>query len=503
MRQLASLSLALLAAFCAPHCQEALEIPELLLVPPASTRPAIVASYPSPLQTSVSKNDNVFVEFDREMDQEATALAFSVGGATPPSGDVHWAGRRILFSPDPEFVPGTDYVLRVGATAESKDGVALGVEYLVHFLVGTRSDGPAVVAVDPSPNAQGVATTAPVSLYLSRPMDRASVEAAFFLSPSVAGAFQWSVASDSFVFQPFSALVDGTTYAINLGTGARDSEGIALGDVFSSSFRVGSDFVLPVVLGVREFGSPLDLISPAAGVSKDSQLEMRFSEAMDFAQTQNAFQLLRRDNNTIVSGHFEWNAAFDTVRFVPDEALEPEHEYRLLLSTGAADLAGNALALNFVLDFRTDASAGALNSDYLDLLSLDKTQPLPAETLFLDPVNLSVISVAGSNGPTGGPARLELTFSRSLDPATVAENFSVSRVIGLDPPLNPVVSGVQLQPAGALPNARLIILLDSLGQNEYHLTLFGGRNGIRSAPIGAETGTWLETDPEFFFRVTP
>ena len=156
-----------------------------------------------------------------------------------------------------------------------------------------------------------------------------------------------------------------------------------------------------------------------------------------------------------------------------------------------------------MLDFRTDASAGALNSDYLDLLSLDKTQPLPAETLFLDPVNLSVISVAGSNGPTGGPARLELTFSRSLDPATVAENFSVSRVIGLDPPLNPVVSGVQLQPAGALPNARLIILLDSLGQNEYHLTLFGGRNGIRSAPIGAETGTWLETDPEFFFRVTP
>ncbi|MCB1318977.1 MAG: Ig-like domain-containing protein, partial [Leptospiraceae bacterium] len=398
--------------------------------------------------------------------------------------------------------PGNTYVMKVSGSARSQDGVNMSVEYIVHFYAGSRTDAPQVTGSNPANNAQGISVNAGITIFFSRAMDRNSVESAFNISPSVAGAFNWDPSDKSVTFQPYSPLNYATTYSVTVSVGAKDQEGITIPTTFNTSFQVGSDFTKPTIVQVIESGSITPITNGYAGVYKDSNFIITFSEPMDFSSAQSAFSLTRLDNSSSVAGSYQWNATFDQLTFVPDSALEPEHPYRLKVTTGAEDQANNGLDQQYTYDFTVNNTAGAVNSIYMTVVSLDKTSPVPVQAFFLDDVNLSAINVTGAGGATGGPAVIEIDFSHSLDPNSVAENFSLSRTIGLDPPLTPVIGAVSVQ-NGSGTNSKLVIGVQQLGVNEYKLTVFGGRNGILSAVSGGETGTWLADDLNFYFSVSP
>jgi Tol biopolymer transport system component len=78
----------------------------------------------------------------------------------------------------------------------------------------------------PPPDASGVSTRAPLEFVFSAPVDRASVEGWFSLSPPVEGAFSWQ--GDALVFRPARSYAPDSAYTVSLGAGARTASGLPL-----------------------------------------------------------------------------------------------------------------------------------------------------------------------------------------------------------------------------------------------------------------------------------
>jgi len=85
----------------------------------------------------------------------------------------------------------------------------------------TRRGVPVVVSSEPAPGATEVGTDAAIKLVFNLPMDTASVEGAFSLTPEVAGSFTWSPNAKEVTFTPSAPLAKGTDYTLVVGTEAR------------------------------------------------------------------------------------------------------------------------------------------------------------------------------------------------------------------------------------------------------------------------------------------
>lgn len=468
-------------------CDRVSDLPGLLLpsVAPAGQRPSIIASSPARGTVAVIAGTEVYVEFDRDMDLESTRNAFTLSGSTSAAGKLRFAGRRVYYDLEDALVPGNTYTLRVAGTAQSNDGVAMNIDYLVFFSIGTATNAPTLLASTPANNAQGVAVTSTITMNFSRAMNRQSVENAFSISPSAAGAFTWGAGDTQLTYTPFADLNFATTYSVTISVGATDAEGISLSTTNNFSFQVGTDFAKPTVTDVREVGNVLALVDLQAGVFKDSTFAITFDEPMAFSASQSAFSLTRLDNSTTVSGVLSWNGTFTQLTFAPTDALEPSRQYRLRITTGAQDIAGNALDTQLTRTFTVDNTMGALNSDYLMITAMQKATPGAVQAITLSPAVTTDLNIAGSN--LGADGTITVTFSQAVEPGSVPTNITLSKLFGPGPSSS--IQGL------AVAGNQITVSVNSFGElNQYELKFIGGRNGIKSTAAGAETGTFLTED---------
>ena len=106
----------------------------------------------------------------------------------------------------------------------------LNVEHALQYL--TNGNPPAIV-ITALPNRQWTPTNAPIQVTFNRPMNRATVENAFVITPSVSGTFEWSVDNRSFSYlhdAPFDAT---TNYTVRILGTAQDDVGGALDGNFN------------------------------------------------------------------------------------------------------------------------------------------------------------------------------------------------------------------------------------------------------------------------------
>jgi hypothetical protein len=90
--------------------------------------------------------------------------------------------------------------------------------------VGAVTLPPAVIAN--SPTGTDVPVTAPITVTFSKPMNQASAEAAFSISPLVTGTKSW--VGNMMIFTPDAPLAYSTPYTVTIGTGAQDTGGIPM-----------------------------------------------------------------------------------------------------------------------------------------------------------------------------------------------------------------------------------------------------------------------------------
>jgi ice-binding like protein/Big-like domain-containing protein len=186
--------------------------------------------------------------------------------------------------------------------------------------------------------------------------------------------------------------------------------------------------------------------NPTNGATGVAIITASFSEAMNASTITAATFAMSGPGATPVTGIVSYNASTNIARFAPSSVLAPGTAYVATITTGAKDLAGNALASNHVWNFTTSATAANQLSPVLGgagafvilagstVTSTGATaltgnmgvSPGTAVTGF-PPGTLSGVTHAGN--PTSAAAMTDLTTAyndaagRTLTPVTVAGNL--------------------------------------------------------------------------------
>ncbi len=219
---------------------------------------------------------------------------------------------------------------------------------------------PVVVSNTPAAAATGVATNIAISATFSEAMNNSTLTTSTFTviaagsATPISGAV--SVGGNSVTLAPAVNLAHGTQYTATITTGVRDSAGNALASNFSWSFTTTpatppSDTTPPTV--IANFPA-----NAATGIAPNSAMLATFSEAMNSATlTSSTFIVVVTATGAPVSGTLSTGG--NTTTFTPATNLLNSTQYTATITTGARDVAGNALASAHSWSFTTATPADA------------------------------------------------------------------------------------------------------------------------------------------------
>lgn len=274
---------------------------------------------------------------------------------------------------------------------------------LVFILAACNKDEdpsvrPEVTGTNPVNQAGNVALNTTLSATVNVEMDPASINTSTFTlkhgTTSVTGTTSYSGMTAS--FDPAEDLAPNTLYTATLSTGATNKSGTGLGRNYEWTFTTGAvaDIILPAVSATN----PAD---NATGVSLNQAIVIEFSEAMD-KTTINTSTVLVKQGSEAVEGTVTYTGTAAT--FTPTVNFDPNAIYTVTLTTGAKDLAGNAIASNLVSSFTTGAAADVM------LPMVNATDPLNNAT---DIARNKIVA---------------LTFSEAMDATTInGETFNLKQ----------------------------------------------------------------------------
>ena len=226
---------------------------------------------------------------------------------------------------------------------------------------------PTVSSTSPQNAVTGVAFNSKITATFSEAMNSESITTATFTlmqgTSFVSGTVSYT--GETATFAPSSNLEPNTTYSATITTGAKDAEGSTLAKNYVWNFTTGAaaTIILPTIIST----------SPTSGetsVVLNKQIAATFSVDMDVTSIQTTtFTLMQ--GTTQVLGFVSYSNK--TATFVPLNNLAPNTNYTSTITTGAKDLAGNALAANYVWSFTTGAPTA------VTLPTIISTTPTPGE----------------------------------------------------------------------------------------------------------------------------
>lgn len=269
---------------------------------------------------------------------------------------------------------------------------------LVVMMAGCKEDEGTVVgvfdntpplagSVSPACGATGVALNQKLSATFNEAMDSSSVTTATFSlsGPSgaaVPGTVSYGTATNIATFTPSSPLSSGTTYTYLIkggSNGVKDISGNGLSSNFACSFTTGAagDVTPPTVVSTNPANNATGVtlskvtstkpsgailkkktgVPATAGAASGRIITATFSEAMDALTISSSTFTVTGPGNTPVTGSVSYGGTGFTAMFLSASNLAPNTTYTGTITTGARDLAGNALASTYVWNFSTGAAA--------------------------------------------------------------------------------------------------------------------------------------------------
>ena len=416
------------------------------------------------------------------------APCVSPTGTTVSLDSAHRVATLAL-APSTTLSPLTTYTATVSGATSLATGLALASPAVWRFTTGEGATpvippvAPTVTAVTPVANATGVAlNNALISAAFSEPMAAITGSASFTVScaapctsPSGTVSFDATSRVATFAMASGASLSPSTTYTATI-TGARSlATGLALASPYVWQFRTGllADTTRPrVVLTVPATTLP----GPTAGAPTNAAITALFSEDMAPASlSAGTFRLSCAAPCVAPAGAVNYVVGNRTAVLTPAAALAAGTTYTATITTGATDLAGNALAGNqaalpaasaYVWTFATAATA-------------------------VPPANVSVLSTqpAASAGGVCTNASINATFSvpsgLRMDPSTI--NSAVFTVTGPAPGLVPVVAGSVVLDAATGRIASFSPLATLTAGVTYTARIRGGSNGAKDLAVPGNT----------------
>lgn len=298
------------------------------------------------------------------------------------------------------LAPNTVCTATITNGATNTAGTALASNFAWTFMTGTALDAkaPEVTATFNANGAIGVPINTKVGATFSEAIEPLTVNTTTFTlkqgATAIAGTTSYSGVNA--VFTPTNPLANNTNYTATITTGAKDLAGNALANDYVWSWTTGAvaDTTAPTVTATINANG-------ATGVATNTKVGATFSEAMD-PLTINSLSFTLKQGAASVTGTTSYSGV--NAVFIPNSALASNTTYTATITTGAKDLAGNALASPYVWSWTTAAVA-------------DTTAPTVTATIH-------------ANGATGVATNTKVgaTFSEAMDPLTInTVNFTLKQ----------------------------------------------------------------------------
>jgi hypothetical protein len=316
-------------------------------------RPRVSSTDPVSNATGIALNNNISAIFSMTMDASTSAKLTLKHGDTNIEGTSVYSGTTASFTPTASLLPNTLYTATISKTAENEAGRSMLQDYTWNFTTGAAPDisKPTLTATTPGSNATGVALDHAVVLTFSEPMEASTINPLTFTLKQGTTVVAGTVTStgSTATFTPAVNLAANKTYTATISTGAKDKAGNALAASHSFSFTtaIEADITLPRVNATGP-------VNNATNVSVNKVLAVTFSEQMDpLTISTTTFTLMQ--GTTQISGTVAYSGFIGT--FTPENILDDGEVYTATITTGAKDLAANALAANTVWTFTTGSTS--------------------------------------------------------------------------------------------------------------------------------------------------
>lgn len=371
-----------------------------------TTAPTVTTTAHANGATGVPTNAKVGATFSEAMDPATiTTTTFTLAqGATAVPGAVTYSGVNAVFTPTSALAANTLYTATVTTGATDAAGNAMAANYVWSWTTAAGADttAPTVTGTIHTNGATNVAINTKVGATFSEPMDPLTITSTnFSLKQTVGGAAvagTTSYSGVSAVFTPAANLAPSTQYTVTVkgaAGGVADLAGNPMASDFSISWTTAAaaDTTAPSVTSTINANN-------ATGVPTNTKVGATFSEGMDpLTITNVTFTLAETVAGTAVAGTTSYSGV--NAVFAPAANLKASTRYTGTVTTGAKDLAGNAMAANYVWSWTTAATP-------------DTTRP-------------TVTGTINADGATGVSINTKVgaTFSEAMDPLTVTTaNFS-------------------------------------------------------------------------------
>ena len=316
----------------------------------AGVCPLVIDTNPDNAATNVPLNQVITVTFNEEMNPSTiNSSSFIVTGASTIAGTLTYSGVTATFTPSVNLTPNTTYVVRITTAVKDLRGNALQEDYLFSFSTGATLQ-PLVLTTSPTPNETGVVLNKVVSATFNMPMDPTTINTTTFTlkqgTTTITGVVTYS--GNTAFFTPNANLTANTVYTATITTGAHNMAGVALASNYVWNFTTGTIVAPRVIL--------TDPFNTETGVLLSKVVTATFDMAMDpLTITTSTFTLKQGTDVILGSVSYSGNMA----SFTPNNPLLANAVFTATITTGAKNVAGVAIANNYVWTFTTINSSNA------------------------------------------------------------------------------------------------------------------------------------------------
>jgi len=351
-----------------------------------------------------------------------------------------------------------------------------------HWLPGNPdTTAPMVTAVVPANAAAGVAINTKITATFTEAMDPLTITTTTFTltqgGAPVAGAVTYVGVTAT--FNPDANLTGTTLYTATITTGAEDLAGnaLALDKVWTFTTGVALDTTAPMV-------SSINPIDGSVGICVNKTINATFSEAMEpLTISTVTFTLAPTATpGAPVTGVVAYDALTKIATFDPDADLAANTNYTATITTGAMDLAGNALALGLVTNPWTFTTGTAICQTPVTLGSSSNFVIL-ASTAITD---IPISAITGDVGLSPGAGS-------SIAGLTCPEVTGTIYVTSAGGPACEVIDAALLTAAKA--DAEIAFINARAAVRGTPVAISGDLNGLTLYPGLYESGSSLEISP--------
>jgi uncharacterized protein (TIGR03437 family) len=358
------------------------------------TPPSVSSTVPANTATSVAVASALSATFSEPMEPLSinTATFTLLNGLIPVPGTVSYSGVTATFTPSSPLAANMPFTAAISTGAQDPGGNALANDYTWTFTTGAAPDltPPTVSSTVPAPAETAVPIGNALSATFSEALNPLTISTSSFTLRNGPTPILGTVtyAGLTATFTPLGTLEPNAFFTATITTAIMDLAGNALQFDYVWNFTTGAapDLTPPSV-------SSTVPASGATNVPIGNALSVVFSEALNPLTINTATFTVMQGINPVLGAV---TYAGVTAAFTPLSALAFDTVYTATLTTGVMDLAGNALAANFVWTFTTGAA-------------LDSTPPTVSST----------VPASGANNIPIGNA-LSATFSQAMNPLDIS-----------------------------------------------------------------------------------